>query len=69
MSAQKLPGAGPDPAGTRRDPALLGPPPAPAPRLPRHHAEPLLPRGHEEEPPGGWPGDDHLPDEGEDDEC
>lgn len=69
MSARKLPGAGLDPAGTRHDPALLGPPPAPEPPLPRHHEEPLLPRRHAEELPGGWPADVHLPDETEDDEC
>lgn len=55
--------------GPRHDPALPGPPPAPGPLLPRHREEPLLPRFHAEEQPGGWPADVHLPDEKEDDEC
>jgi hypothetical protein len=69
MSAQTLPGAGPEPAGTRHDPPPLLPRHHEEPLLPRHHQEPLLPRFHAEEPPGGWPADLHLPDEREDDEC
>ena len=60
MSAQTLPGAGPEPAGTPQEPRILAPAPAPPP---------MLPRSHDEEPAGGWPRDVHLPDEKEDDEC
>lgn len=62
MSATALP-------GTRHDPVLPEPPPAPGPLLPRHREGPLLPRFHAEEQPGGRPADVHLPNGQEDDEC
>lgn len=59
MSAQTLPGARPEPAGTHPAAGTTGTVAAAAEKFPRPAADPQ----------DDWPLDVHLPDEREDDEC